>query len=143
MFHDPALLGRRRALPLLIAALGSTVLLRHAAVARSANDTAAITPLQHLNAALLAAMKAGRSVPFEQRVATLTPVIEQTIDLNAVLAASIGLRWPSLPDDQKQQLLAAFRRYTVSSYVANFDSYTGQSFRSRPACATSAMARWS
>ncbi len=132
MFQQRTPIGRRGALSLLIATLGSTVLLRRAAVAQTANGTGAIAPLQRLNAALLAAMKAGKSTPFEQRLASLTPVIEQTIDLNAVLSASVGLRWPTLPDDQKQQLLAAFGRYTVSSYVANFGSYAGQTFQVSP-----------
>ena len=50
-----------------------------------------------------------------------------------MLAASIGPSWNALPDDQKTSLRAAFRRYTVASYAANFDSYTGQTFQIAPA----------
>jgi phospholipid transport system substrate-binding protein len=81
---------------------------------------------------LLATMKAGRSTSFEQRFTSLAPVVEQTFDLDAVLAASIGLGWPALPNDQKAQLRAAFRRYTVASYVASFDNFTGQTFQVSP-----------
>lgn len=38
-----------------------------------------------------------------------------------------------MPEAQRLGLAAAFRRYTVSSYVANFDSYNGQSFEIVPA----------
>jgi phospholipid transport system substrate-binding protein len=69
---------------------------------------------------------------FAQRFATLAPVIEQTFDLDAILAASVGLRWPDLPNDQKAQIDAAFRRYTVASYASNFDSYDGQTFQVSP-----------
>ena len=69
---------------------------------------------------------------FTQRLATLTPVIEQTFDLDAILAASIGLRWPALPTDQKAQVGAAFRRYTVAIYAANFNSYSSQTFEISP-----------
>lgn len=94
-----------------------------------AGDEADVTaPVQRLDAALLASMKAGQSITFSQRFATLAPVIEQTFDLEAVLADSIGLRWPELTAEQKAQLLDAFRRYTVASYAANFDSYAGQKF---------------
>jgi phospholipid transport system substrate-binding protein len=105
----------------------------HPAAAETTDDAAPTAPIQQLDAALLAAMKAGRSTPFAQRFATLAPVIEKTFDLDAVLAASVGLHWPELPSDQKAQLLAVFRRYTVASYAANFDNYTGQRFQIAPA----------
>ena len=102
------------------------------ASAQSADGAASIAPIQRFNDALLAAMKAGPSMSFAQRAAMLTPVIEQTLDLDAILAASVGLRWPALPDDQKAQVDTAFRRYTVASYAANFNSYTGQTFQMSP-----------
>ena len=33
---------------------------------------------------------------------------------------------------QQQQLLAAFRDYTIASYVDNFDDYDGQTFEVLP-----------
>jgi phospholipid transport system substrate-binding protein len=100
--------------------------------AQSANAADPSAPIQRLDAALLSAMRAGQRTSFAQRYASLSPVIDQTFDLSAVLAASIGLRWGGLPAEQKAQLLAAFRRYTVSSYTANFDNYTGQRFDVSP-----------
>jgi phospholipid transport system substrate-binding protein len=97
------------------------------------DEAAAIAPIQQLDAALLAAMKAGRSTPFAQRYASLRPVVEETFDLDAVLAASVGLGWSALPEDQKAQLQATFRRYTIASYAASFDNYTGQTFQVVPA----------
>jgi len=105
---------------------------RQTAGAQAASASGAIAPIQRLDEALLAAMRTGSGMTFEQRAATLAPAIEQTLDLDAILAASVGLRWPSLPDDQKAQLSAAFRRYTAASYAANFDSYTGQTFQVSP-----------
>jgi phospholipid transport system substrate-binding protein len=130
--QDLIMIGRRGALGMAIASIGSTVLLRRTAVAQTADNAGAVAPLQRLNAALLVAMKSGRDTPFEQRLAALAPVIEQTFDLDAVLSASVGLSWPTLPEDQKQQLRAAFRRYTVASYAANFDSFAGQTFEIAP-----------
>jgi phospholipid transport system substrate-binding protein len=95
-------------------------------------DTSPAAPIERLNEALLAAMKAGGRTSFEERSHTLAPVIEQVFNLDAVLAASIGLSWSTMTDAQKAQLGAAFRRYTVSSYVSNFDSYNGQSFEIQP-----------
>ena len=42
---------------------------------------------------------------------------------------SVGPAWGSLPVEQQAALASVFRRYTVSNYAANFDSYDGQSFR--------------
>lgn len=81
---------------------------------------------------LLADMKAGRTVDFQRRFAMLAPVVDQAFDLQTVLAVSVGPRWVGLAPDQQQRLLAAFRRYTVASYVASFDSYAGQTFSVSP-----------
>lgn len=86
----------------------------------------AAAPIQSLDQALIGAMKAGKSVPFSQRYATLAPVIERTFDLPAILKASVGLRWASLNQVEQQQLLAAFRKFTVATYAANFNQFGGE-----------------
>jgi phospholipid transport system substrate-binding protein len=131
MAYNFPLIGRRGLLLSLAIPAVTAVVPWHAAGAAE-NNADVIAPVQRLNAALLASMKAGQGTPFEQRYATLAPVVDQTFDLNAVLAGSIGLRWPGLPDDQKAQLSAAFRRYSVASYASSFDSFNGQSFQVLP-----------
>jgi phospholipid transport system substrate-binding protein len=84
------------------------------------------------NAALLAAMKAGGRTDFNQRFQALAPAVDQAFDLPAVLSVSVGLGWANLSPEQQTRLLGAFRRYTVASYVANFDSYAGQTFSVSP-----------
>src|SRR4029077_9675707 len=44
----------------------------------------------------------------------------------------VGLRWASFPAEQQAALTDAFRRYTVASYVANFDGYYGERFELLP-----------
>ena len=92
----------------------------------AAADATAAAPIQALNAGLIAAMKAGKQAPFAQRFAALAPIVERAFDLPAILQASIGLRWAALNPADQQQLLAAFRKFTVASYVANFDSFSGE-----------------
>jgi phospholipid transport system substrate-binding protein len=130
MSNNTLTIGRRGLLGLAIPAFIAATSW-HTARADTGADAAA--PIQRLDAALLSAMKAGRGTPFSQRYAELDPVIDQTFDLDAVLAASIGLGWAGMPSDQKTQLIAAFRRYTVASYTANFDNYSGQTFQIAPA----------
>lgn len=102
------------------------------ASAGPAGNASPTVPVEQLNAALLAAMKAGGQSSFDDRYRALAPVIERVFDLDAVLAASIGLSWATMSEAQKAQLEAAFRRYTVSSFVTNFSSYNGQTFQVLP-----------
>lgn len=97
-----------------------------ASPAAHAADQAAAAPVDALNKALLAAMRAGKATPFPQRYATLAPAVEGAFDLTAVIAASVGPRHASLPPDQQAALLDVFRKFTVASYASNFDAYEGQ-----------------
>jgi len=91
-----------------------------------ASETTA--PVEQLHAGLIEIMKTGRSVSFRQRYEKIAPVIIQTFDLEAIVRQVIGLRWASLPPEQQVALTDAFRRYTIASYVANFDGYSGERF---------------
>jgi len=92
----------------------------------------AILTIRRLNEALLVAMRAGGTTDFRSRFDGLGPAIDQTFDLQTVLAVSVGRHWAVLSPDQKRRLLPVFRRYTVASYVAAFSTYAGQSFTVSP-----------
>jgi phospholipid transport system substrate-binding protein len=117
-------IGRRSLLGLLVmAGLASS---RHALADQAPTDATAT--IERFNEALFAAMKSGGRDGFSHRFEALAPAVDRAFDLQAVLSVSVGPSWPTLPPDQQSRLLDAFRRYTVASYVANFDSYTGQRF---------------
>lgn len=101
-------------------------------VAARAQGAGPSAPIAVLDNALLNAMKAGKATPFPKRFNMLAPAIEQALDLPQILRASVGLVWADLPASQKTQLAQVFRDYTVANYAANFDSYSGQSFRILP-----------
>ncbi|WP_428491254.1 ABC transporter substrate-binding protein [Rhodopila sp.] len=84
-------------------------------------DSAAVAPIRQLVQGLLRVMKAGRGTPFSVRAEMLGPVIDQTFDLATILKTSVGFGWDTLSADQQASLSAAFRRYTVASYVNAFD----------------------
>jgi phospholipid transport system substrate-binding protein len=103
-----------------------------AALAQGAAATdGAEAPVAALNAGLVTAMKTGKQ-PYTSRYAALAPVVDSTFDLPHILQAAVGSRWSSIPADQQKTLLDAFRAYTVSSYVSNFDSDSGTSLRLLP-----------
>ncbi|HLY55693.1 MAG TPA: ABC transporter substrate-binding protein [Stellaceae bacterium] len=130
----PARMGRREMLLLTLAAACSAPSRAGAADASdntSNGDTskeAASGPVSALYAGLVAVMKAGRSVPFATRYEQLAPVVDGAFDLPAILKGTVGPRLAALTPDEQSALLDSFRRYTVSTYVANFNKFGGERF---------------
>jgi phospholipid transport system substrate-binding protein len=122
------LLCRRRGVIAAVAA----ILVGATSPAHSADNQAVIAPIQQLVDGLLQVMKAGTATPFLQRFNMLAPLIDRTFDLAAILRESVGAPWATLPADQRVQLTDAFRRYTVASYVNNFNGFEGQRFEVDP-----------
>lgn len=89
-------------------------------------------PLRDLYAALETVMRTGRSTPFPQRFEMLAPVVDQVFDLETVLRLSVGLRWSNLNPDVRARLLKVYRRFTIATYVSNFDKYDGERFQILP-----------
>jgi len=97
-------------------------------MAGAAESAAPETSIRALNDGLLAAMKAGEVAAFSRRYDMLAPVIDRVFDLATILRNCVGPRWPSLTEPERQALLAAFRHFTIASYVANFSGYAGEKF---------------
>ena len=101
------------------------------AAARAAVPEAA-APIAALDQALQSVMQAGKSTPFAQRYATLAPVVEQAFDLETVLETTIGLKWQSFSPADQQEIRAEFLRFTIASYVSNFNTFNGERFEIAP-----------
>ena len=125
-------IDRRTGLSYAAAALAVAAMLSGSPAAKAQDASGPTAPIQQLDAALLASMRAGENAPFRQRYAILAPAVDQAFDLNAVLRAAVGPSWLSLAPGHKEALASTFERYTVSDYAANFDSYNGQSFQVLP-----------
>jgi len=97
-----------------------------AAAAAAAADPEPAAPIAALNRGLIAGMRAGKVTPFTQRFNTLAPLVEGAFDIPGILQASVGPRWSALPPAQQAKLLDVFRRFTIASYVANFDTFGGE-----------------
>jgi phospholipid transport system substrate-binding protein len=121
--------------------LALTSLAAKQTTALAQDTTAAIVPIQRFYVALLAVMKAGRMTLFSQRYQMLAPALEQAFNVPAIARAAVGLAWSSFPPNQQAQVLASFTRYTVSTWVSNFDTYSGQRLDvlSNPRAAGSAL----
>jgi len=100
-----------------------------------ANASEMTAPIEQLHAGLVEIMKAGKAAPFRQRYDKIAPVIGRTFDLEAIVRQVVGPRWATLPPDQQAALADAFQRYTIASYVSNFDAYSGERFAVLPGVA--------
>jgi phospholipid transport system substrate-binding protein len=89
-------------------------------------------PLRELYAALDTIMRAGHTKPFAERFDALAPVVDRVFDLETVLKVSVGLRWDSMDAGSRGGLLRVYRRFTVATYVANFNKYDGERFQILP-----------
>jgi len=115
------------------AALAATLALAASPVLAQQETGGARAAITTLNTGLGLVMKAGKTLPFAQRMAMLTPVIKFVFDLPTLLESSVGpSHWTSLPAAQKADLLDAFTEFTVSSYVGNFDAFNGERFSIAP-----------
>ena len=101
-----------------------------AAFAATAPEAA---PAAALDDGLLASMKAGSAgKDFQARYDALAPVVRQAYNLPEVTKNSVGFLWSTLPAAQQQELSQLFEQFTISSYVAEFNTYSGQSFKVLP-----------
>jgi phospholipid transport system substrate-binding protein len=89
-------------------------------------------PVEALDQAVLAVMRAGRTSSFVQRMQDLTPAVQAAFDLPFILAKAVGPRFAGFPPDAQESLLEVFTAFTVASYVANFDDYNGERFEVLP-----------
>jgi phospholipid transport system substrate-binding protein len=95
---------------------------------RAAAQDPAAQQIDALDAAVLEAMRAGKSTTTAERYRQLEPVVTHTFDTPTMIRFAVGPTWPQIPPAQQQALTTAFRRLTVASYAKNFDSYSGQKF---------------
>lgn len=98
-----------------------------------ATDSAASAPVTTLDNALIASMKsAAAGQGFQDRYKALAPIVEQAYDLPEVTKNSVGFLWSTLPASQQSELVDLFTQFTVSSYVSQFDGYSGQTINLLP-----------
>jgi phospholipid transport system substrate-binding protein len=77
---------------------------------------------------LLAVMKEGPALGFKGRADRLSPAIRRAFDFPLMTRLIIGLQWPSLTQQQQQQLVSAFSDFSIAIYASRFDEYSGERF---------------
>ena len=68
-------------------------------------------------------------IGFKGRFDQLTPVITTSFDLPFIAKTAMGRHWDTLDPSQKSRFVETFRRLSIATYAANFDSYSGERFK--------------
>jgi phospholipid transport system substrate-binding protein len=113
------------------AILGVVVACLTASIVQAAIPAAG-APIEALDQALQRVMQEGKATPFATRYAMLAPIVQQTFDLDTILETSVGPRWQAFSPADQQQIRDEFLKFTVASYVSNFNSYNGERFEISP-----------
>ena len=109
-----------------------TFILLAALVASSpskAEDTGATTVVDTFHEALLDTMQSAKKLGIKGRYEILAPTIEGSFDLHTTVRVATGKAWRKASSSEKNQLVDAFRHWSISTYASQFSGYSGQSFK--------------
>ena len=78
---------------------------------------------------LLSVMKTASSTSVTARYKELKPEIEKAFNLPFMIRITVGSRWNTATEQQKKELVEAFKRMSVGTYASRFNGYSGQLFK--------------
>lgn len=78
---------------------------------------------------LLEVMKSADELGVAGRFDALKPILTSAFNMPVMVATAAGPFWRAAGEDERQRLIAAFRRMSVASVATLFDSYDGETFR--------------
>ena len=65
---------------------------------------------------------------YEARTLLIQPVVSTLFDVQRIAKVSLGRTWRTLDEDSQLEFAGLLERLIVATYVARFDSFTGQKF---------------
>ena len=80
---------------------------------------------------LLGVMKDAEALGVKGRYEKLAQRIEQSFHLALMAQVGAGSHWRKATKAQTDKLVAAFSRFSISTYASQFSSYSGQSFETQ------------
>jgi len=95
----------------------------------SAADRGATQVVEEFHSTLIAVMKDGNKIGYQGRYDQLAPVIQSSFDMPFVSKTVLGKYWDSLNNEQRSRFVEAFSQMSIATYAANFDSYSGEHFK--------------
>lgn len=84
--------------------------------------------IEGLNAKFIEVMRDGPNLGYDGRYMVLAPTLDAAFNFADMTRVSVGRYWKDLTDDQREQLIAAFRAYSLATYAARFKEFSGERF---------------
>ncbi len=84
--------------------------------------------VENLHQTLIQVMKEAKDLDFSSRYKILEPVINESFDFDTIARIVMGRYWKKLDDQQKAEFIDTFSRLSISTYTAQFDSFSGETF---------------
>ena len=84
--------------------------------------------IKRFNAALLESMKKADELGYKGRYEFLGPVIRDSFALSFMADQSVGRYWRGLKEEERKTFLKTYTEWTISTYAARFDGYSGEKF---------------
>lgn len=107
--------------------IAAVVLLGSSAIAW-AGDEGARGVVAKLDNTLLDVMKKANELGYEGRKDVLGPVVLETHDFESISKLAVGKHWKMLSEQERAALVKKLTEYSIATYAAQFDNYTGEEF---------------
>jgi len=85
--------------------------------------------VENLHKTLLLVMKEGTQLDYQGRYDRLAPVITVGFDMPFIAQIVLGRFWEKFDSEQRSKFVETFSRLSIASYAANFDTYSGERFK--------------
>ncbi len=85
--------------------------------------------VERFQATLLGVMKEAKTLNVQQRYSRLRPSVEKSFHIPLMAQIASGGYWKKAIPDERQQLVNAFRRMSISTLATLFDGYSGEVFK--------------
>lgn len=96
--------------------------------ARTQANASASSVIKSFYATLAETMKQGGEIGFEGRYKKLDPAVRETFNLPLMTKFAVGYTWSRATQEEQNDLIAAFSKFSVATYASRFTSYDGEQF---------------
>ncbi len=92
-------------------------------------DRGSTEVVEKLHTTLLAVMKDGVKIGYQGRYDQIAPVVQSSFDMPFISRTVLGKYWETLTHEQRSRFVETFTNLSIATYAANFDSYSGERFK--------------
>jgi phospholipid transport system substrate-binding protein len=99
-----------------------------ACTAGADEPSSAADVIRNLNTSFEELLRDSEKLGYAGRLERLSPVIDNTFDLEFMARTAIGRQWGDLGEADRKRWIDAFARLTKANYAGRFDHFSGQKF---------------